>query len=175
MEKKNKNSIQYFAMMFGTYMGIFWILKFPLFPLGLTNSFLLLLFFFLTISVPFLGYHYGKVYRDRVCGGSIRFVHAWLFLFLVYLFAAILTSVGHYIYFRYIDNGYIINFYSKAIEGMKNNPMFPKEYYSQAKDLISIYSGLTPIKIALQFISQNVFYGNILALITALFVMKRPK
>lgn len=47
-------------MHFGTYMGAYWILKFILFPLGLTIPFLLFLFFGLTLGVPFMGYYYAR-------------------------------------------------------------------------------------------------------------------
>ena len=63
-------------MHFGTYMGIYWILKFILFPLGFHIPFLSLLFVILTLAVPFIGYHYVKMYRDKICGGSIQFSHA---------------------------------------------------------------------------------------------------
>lgn len=173
--KNIKNALQYFSMHFGTYMGIFWILKFPLFPLGLHYPPLILLFFILTMAVPFVGYYFARIYRDRVCGGTINFLNAWIFLVLLYVFASILTAIGHYIYFRYFDNGYIINSYSSIIDSMKNNPMFPKGYMDQAKQVIEDFGSLSPIKIALQLISQNVFYCNLLALVTALFVVKRPK
>lgn len=73
-------------MHFGTYMGVYWILKFILFPLGLSIPFLLFLFFGLTLGVPFMGYYYARTYRDKVCGGSIRFLQAWVFIvFYVYV------------------------------------------------------------------------------------------
>ena len=96
-------------MIFGTYMGLFWILKFILVPLGLTSPFLLLLFICLTICVPFMGYYYTKLYRNRVCDGSITFFHAWLFNVFMYVCASLLTSAAHYVYFAFIDQGYILN------------------------------------------------------------------
>ena len=74
MGEKRYNMQQY-AMIFGTYMGVFWILKFTLVPLGMTSPFLLLLFICLTLCVPFMGYYYTKIYRDKVCGGTIGFLH----------------------------------------------------------------------------------------------------
>jgi len=38
---ENKGYLQRYAMLFGTYLGGFWILKFILFPLGLTTPFLI--------------------------------------------------------------------------------------------------------------------------------------
>lgn len=80
-------------MHFGTYMGIYWILKFILFPLGFHIPFLSLLFVILTLAVPFIGYHYVKMYRDKICGGSIQFSHAVLFTIFMYMFASLLVAV----------------------------------------------------------------------------------
>lgn len=74
-------------MHFGTYMGIYWILKFILFPLGFHIPFLSLLFVILTLSVPFIGYHYAKMYRDKICGGvSIFACHALHYIYVYVCF-----------------------------------------------------------------------------------------
>ena len=108
---ENRSYLQKYAMHFGTYMGIYWILKFILFPLGFHIPFLSLLFVILTLSVPFIGYHYAKMYRDKICGGSIQFSHAMLFTIFMYMFASLLVAVAHYAYFQFIDHGFIINSY----------------------------------------------------------------
>ena len=51
---ENRGYMQRYAMLFGTYMGGFWILKFILFPVGLSVPFLLFLFMGLTLCVPCL-------------------------------------------------------------------------------------------------------------------------
>lgn len=94
---ENRNYLQKYAMHFGTYMGAYWILKFILFPLGFTIPFLSLLFMGLTIGVPFIGYHYVKMYRNKICGGAISFAHACLFTLFMYMFASLLVAVAHYI------------------------------------------------------------------------------
>ncbi len=175
MEFNNYNSLQYNAMLAGTYLGIFFILKFPFLPLGLGNPFFYLLFVVMTFAVPFLMYYYGRMFREKCCGGHIRFFTAWLFLLLTFVFASLLVAVAHYIYFRYVDGGYILGKVSEAMNAMKGNPVFPKEYNVQMSAMLNEMSSLSPIKIVFQLISQNVIYGNILSLIVALFVMKRPK
>jgi hypothetical protein len=175
MEARNRNNIQYYAMLFGTYLGIFWILKFPFFPLGIRYPFLIIVFVGLTLAVPFLAYYYARQFRDKICGGTISFVNSWILLLLMYVFASLLTAIAHFIYFRFIDGEFLMDTYADMLKSIKNNPMLPKNYYIEAKAMISQLQSLTPIKITLQLISQNVFYGNILALITAPFVMKRIK
>lgn len=90
---ENRGYMQRYAMLFGTYMGGFWILKFILFPVGLSVPFLLFLFMGLTLCVPFMGYYYARMYRNQVCGGGISFLHAWVFTVFMYMFAALLSPI----------------------------------------------------------------------------------
>jgi hypothetical protein len=174
--KENRSYLQRYAMLFGTYMGSFWILKFIIFPIGLTVPFLLLMFAGLTLAVPFVGYYYAKTYRNQACGGYISFFHAWMFSLFMYLFAALLTAVAHFIYFRYIDQGYILSTYSNILNNLP--PETAKEmgdYIALLKDSLNVVRGMSPIEITMQLVSQNVFYGSLIAIPTALFVMKKEK
>lgn len=173
---ESRSYLQKYAMHFGTYMGAYWILKFILFPLGLTIPFLLFLFFGLTLGVPFMGYYYARTYRNKVCGGTIRFLQAWVFIVFMYMFAALLTAVAHYIYFRFIDHGFIIDTYLNMLNGVTKSDVPGMEgYISQLREALGTVNTLTPIDITMQLMSQNVFYGSILAVPTALFVMRKPK
>lgn len=163
-------------MHFGTYMGIYWILKFILFPLGLSIPFLLFLFIGLTLGVPFMGFYYVRTFRNKICGGSIRFGQAWIFTISMYMFAALLTAVAHFIYFRFIDHGFILQTYMAMLENLdKANMPGTNAYIEQLRDVMDTVGSLTPIDITMQLLSQNVFYGILLAIPTALFVMKKPK
>ena len=140
---ENRSYLQKYAMHFGTYMGIYWILKFILFPLGFHIPFLSLLFVILTLAVPFIGYHYVKMYRDKICGGSIQFSHAVLFTIFMYMFASLLVAVAHYAYFQFIDHGFIINSYiqlwdelmtrfdGKSRDNKRNDRYCPFTYFHQ--------------------------------------------
>lgn len=171
----NKGYLQRYAMLFGTYLGGFWILKFILFPLGLNVPFLFFLFAGLTLCVPFMAYYYVRLYRNHVCGGTISFLHAWIFTVFMYMFAALLTAAAHYIYFRYIDQGFVLNTYEGMLNGLEREALPGMDIYiEQLKSSLSVIRTLTPIEITMQLMSQNVFYGSLFAIPTALFVMKRP-
>lgn len=166
--------MQRYAMLFGTYLGGFWILKFILFPLGLTIPFLLFLFMGLTLCVPFMGYHYARMYRNHVCGGSIGFLHAWVFTVFMYMFAALLAAVAHYIYFQFIDHGYVISAYEAQLNTLaQSNIPGIEAYIDTYRDALEIARLSTPIDITMQLVSWNVFCGSLLAFPTALFVMRR--
>lgn len=168
--------MQRYAMLFGTYMGIFWILKFIMFPLGLSFPFLLFLFVGLTLCVPFMGYYYTKIYRNQACEGHIGFMHAWLFTIFMYIFASLLTAVAHYVYFRFIDNGFILDTLERIwTEAEANNVPGVSAYIAQMKETLSIVRTLNAVDITMQLMSQNVFYCSILAIPTALFVMRKKR
>ena len=174
---ESRNSLHKYAMQFGTYMGLFWIFKFILFPAGLRIPFLQLLFLVLTIAVPFLGYYYARMFRNKVCGGSISFFQAWVFTVFMYMFAALLTAVAHYVYFQFIDHGFIVNYYLNLFEELKNmnNIGSMGDTFKQMEEAFMALGNLTPIELTMQLISQNVLYGSFLAIPTALFVMKKKK
>lgn len=176
MTQNQPISLQQTAMYFGTLMGIFWIIKFTFLPLGFTIPLLQLLFVLLTFFVPILGYLYARKFRNRYCGGSITFSRAFAFTVLMYLFAALLAAVAHYIYFRYIDNGFLIDSYIGQLEAMKPTATEElKESIDQFIEGFSLISSLSPIQLTFQLISQNFLYGTLLALPTALLVMRRKR
>lgn len=171
---ENRSFMNKYAMQYGSYMGIFWIVKFAFFPLGLTIPFLEFFFLILTILVPFVGYYLTRIYRDKVCGGGISFGHAWVFTAFMYMFAALLTSVGHYLYFRFIDNGFVASVYLEMIKQLeKSQSAGLGDSLKQIEETIKILGNLRPIEIIMQLLSQNVIYGAFIALPIAFFVKKK--
>lgn len=164
------------AMVYGTSMGLFWILKFMLVPFIFSVPFTSLCFLGLTVAVPFVGYFFARQYRDRYCpDGRVGFMQAWVFCMLMYAFAALLASVAHYIFFQYVDGGSMIATYRELLDELQRTAPELDEMvkqYHQAADLIA---SMTPIDLTIQLILNNIFYGMLLALPTALFVsLKRP-
>lgn len=168
---ENRNYLQKYAMHFGTYMGVYWILKFILFPLAMHIPFLSILFIILTLAVPFIGYYYAKMYRNKICGGSIEFSHAVLFTMFMYMFASLLLAVAYYIYFQFIDHGATINAIIKELRKfIKLN-----ENEEVINGMIDSLKSWSPINITMQQLSLNVIWGSILAIPTGLLVMKKAK
>ncbi len=153
-----------------------WAFKFMLFPLGLRIPFLQLLFIVLTIGVPFLGYIFAKKFRERHCDGSITFSRAFLFTTFMYMFASLFVAVVHYIYFRYIDGGFVFEAYRSILNQFKETAGAElTTSLNQFEEAIDLLSGLTPLEMTFQLISQNMFYGMLMAIPTALIVMRKKK
>ena len=176
--KDKKPTLQESAMQYGTVMGIFWTLKFVLFPMGMENPLLLTFFFFLTLAVPAVGYVLVRRYRDNECGGSINFSRAFMFTVFMYLFATLFATIAHYIYFRYMDNGYIVESYQNMLAGIESMAATTEEMRTsieQLKEALNMVGNLSPIEISMQLISQDIFYCTLIAIPTALIVKRKPQ
>ena len=173
---EKKRNFQEDAMRYGTLMGIFWTLKFVFFPLGMQTPLFLMAFFLLTLIVPVVGFFFARQYRDRECGGVINFSRAFLFTSFMYLFATLFATIAHYIYFQYMDHGLIVNTYQGMLDQMgavaTSDMKASLDQFQQALDIIA---SLSPVEICIQLITQNVFYCTLIALPTALLVMRKPK
>ena len=163
-------------MRYGTLMGIFWTLKFVLFPMGMQSPLLLMAFFLLTLIVPVAGFFLVRQYRDRECGGVLSFSRAFLFTSFMYLFAALFATIAHYVYFRYIDGGLIVNTYQDMLTQMEAIATADmKASLDQFQQALDIIAALSPLEISIQLITQNVFYCTLIALPTALLVKRNPQ
>jgi hypothetical protein len=92
------------------------------------------------------------------------------------MFASLLVAVIHYLYFRYMDNGLIVNTYQGMIDQMTAiSTEEMKVSLDQFRTALDVISSLTPLEITMQLLTQNVFYCTILAIPTALLVMRNKK
>ncbi|MCR4765066.1 MAG: DUF4199 domain-containing protein [Bacteroidaceae bacterium] len=173
---ENRNNLQRASMLAGTIMGVFWIIKFIFFPLGMSTPVFMMVFGLLTMFVPFLGYRMAQSYRNKFANhnGSIGFIHAFTFCLFMYMYASLLTSVGHLIYFQFIDNGFILEKLQDMFDTVKESSLPGMDTYIQQYQLaIDTYAIMSPVDITLQLVSQNMFYGLLMALPTALIVKKK--
>lgn len=163
-------------MLMGSYMGGFLIVKFAFFPLGLSYPFLSLLFVAMTLCVPFMGYAYVRMYRDKVCGGSIGALHAWAMHVQLYFYAALLAALPHYIYFRYIDRGWIAGNYQTQWEQMQQaGGSEVQAYVSVMEETLQTLQTLTPLDWTINLLSSDIMAGVLLGLPVALMVRRERK
>ena len=75
-----------------------------------------------------------------------------------------------------MDNGQIVNTYQDMLTQMgtvaTSDMKASLDQFQQALDIIA---SLSPLEISIQLITQNVFYCTLIALPTALLVMRKPK
>ena len=130
-------------------------------------SYLVVIYWGMSLVVPYLAYLLTKRYREDL-GGVISFSQAWRFGVLIYLFAAMLVSIMHYVFYRFVAPP---DFLSSAVE---QTIVSLKQMQVDSKVISSIESmNFSPIHMALQGILNNIFYGIILSLPVAALVCRR--
>lgn len=155
------------AMSYGFSLGIFWIVKYIFYMFSMRFSYLVVIYWGMSLVVPYWAYLLTKRYREDL-GGVISFSQAWRFGVLIYLFAAMLVSVMHYVFYRFVAPP---DFLSSAVE---QTIASLKQMQVDSKVISSIESmNFSPIHMALQGILNNIFYGIILSLPVAALVCWR--
>lgn len=155
------------AMFYGFSLGIFWIVKYIFYMFSMRFSYLVVIYWGMSLVVPYLAYLLTKRYREDL-GGIISFSQAWRFGVLIYLFAAMLVSIMHYVFYRFVAPP---DFLSSAVE---QTIASLKQMQVDSKVISSIESmNFSPIHMALQGILNNIFYGIILSLPVAALVCRR--
>lgn len=170
------------AMNFGAVVGLYYIVKFILFPLSLRSTMAGLLFLGLTVVVPLLIFQLVKRYRNQYCGGQIGFVQAFSFSLLIMNFGALLSAAAHYIYFAYVDGGAMLSAVMESVETLKNVNLAALEgtsneaitQYNQYVELMQQtvlqLQAMKPIDVTIGMLSNNVSWSVVISLPIALLV-----
>lgn len=177
-EQRQPASLMHYAMNYGTTLGVYYVLKFILFPLSLTNGVAGLLFLALTVLVPVVAYRLARHFRDHVTRGFISGTLAWSFILQMFLFASLLTAVAHYIYFAYLDHGAVAESFATAAETYKTmvQEMGMGDATSQLEAIAQTTEMLTKMtagEMTLNMFSNNLFWGCLLTIPLALIVRRK--
>lgn len=156
--EENKNLLLKGAMTYGLAMGIYWVVKYIFFIFSVSVPSLSLVYWLLTLAVPFIAYYMTKRNRHDI-GGRISFFHAWRFGTMLYFFAALIVSLEYFVFYQFIAPP---DFVANAI-GQLTTALKDSQVNSDMLDSLSNIR-ISPIHMAIQGIFNNVFYGIILSI-----------
>ncbi len=164
---ENKSVLVKGAMMFGLALGIYWIFKYIFFIWGFSLPVMSSVYWGFTCLVPFIAYRMTIQYK-RMADGQISFFHAWQFGVLLYTFAALVVSLMHYIFYRYLaPPDFLANAFNQTIEMLKQSKVDPK----MLDEIGEMH--ITPIQMVIQGIFSNIFYGVVFSLPVAIFAYRK--
>ncbi|MDR1357336.1 MAG: DUF4199 domain-containing protein [Tannerellaceae bacterium] len=154
---ENRGLLLRSAMFHGLFLGVFWVVKYLFFVWGVTNPSVNIVYWALTPLTIVFAYVFTNVYR-LMAGKRISFFQAWQYGVLLYFFAALIVSLLHYVFYAYLaPAGYLDNVADMAMS-------IVRELTPQAEDAMLKMPYLTPIRMAIQGIFTNVFYGILFSL-----------
>lgn len=169
--------VQDFSRFDGAIIALFWIVSFACFVGNFYNPIFGLLSFAIgAASLVFAALRLKK-FRDEVLDGKMSFVRGYGYSAMTYLYASLLFAGAQFVYFQFIDHGYLMNQYStiaqtkEFIEMMQVYGIKPEDLKIGMENL----AALRPIEIALQFFSMNVIMGTFVSIPVAILMRRNPK
>ena len=104
-----------FARIDGAMLAVVWIGSFACYVAGMATPFYGMVAMVLMLSTPFfVGIRLGK-FRDVGLGGLISMRRGWAYSVYVFFYAAVLLALAQYVYFAYIDQGYLMMAFTQAL------------------------------------------------------------
>lgn len=164
-----------FARIDGGKLGLFWIASFALFVLNFNYPLCGMLWMLTMIATPFLIGIMTRRHAVNQLNGKISYRRAYAYSFLTTFYAGLILAIAQWLYFQFMDNGFVINHYVSII-GSKdvNNALTSMGYkMDDINEMVEMLKSLRPIDISLQILWSNIVAGLILSLTTALYASSR--
>lgn len=172
------------AMNMGTVLGLYYVAKFCLFPLGMRSGLAGMLFIVLTLLVPVVAH--GLTKRYRLMSPSAGFTgvgQAWRFVMMMFVYASLLVAVAHYVYFAFIDHGALMAAYDESLaqfgamaaEVAAGDAAAVQAQIEMMRETMNRVAGMSPIEMTMELLVNNVFWGCVLGLPIAVLNGRRVK
>ena len=154
-----------FARQDGALLSLLWIGSFACYILGTATPMLGTVALILIVASPFFAANRLRHFRDGAREGVISFMRGYAYTALTFFYAALLLAAAIYIYFAFIDNGYLlstINQFLGTKEGKQLIELYGMKDQLQAN--LNALAELRPIDYAVNMLSVNITIGLILGL-----------
>ena len=164
-----------FARQDGALLALLWVAAFILYIIGVQNQILGLAAILLVVYTPiFVGERLGK-FRDYGREGIISFRRGYAYSILVFFYGGVLFAIAQYLYFAFIDNGYLLSQFSKMVTSEEAQQML-KQYgmTEMMNESLKEMANIRPIDYALNMLTINITLGFVLGVPISL-IMQRTK
>lgn len=164
-----------FARQDGAMLALLWAVAFILYIYGVSSQMLGLAALMLMFYTPiFVGERLGK-FRDYGRAGLISFRRGYAYTIFVFFYAGVLFAIAQYLYFAFMDNGFLLNQFSRMVSTEEARQML--EQYGMTKmvdESLQEMANIRPIDYALNMLTVNISLGFILGVPISL-IMQRSK
>lgn len=165
-----------FARIDGTYLGILWTMSFACYVIGMTHPLVGFIGTLIAVTSPFFAAKKLWKFRDEVREGTISFLRSMAYYMLMFFYGSILFALAQYVYFEFMDNGFIVREYI-SLMSTDEAKMMLKAYGLTAKqvtDSLNEMANTPSIMLALNIMTLNISIGIIMSLPVAA-MTKRKK
>ena len=154
-----------FARIDGARLALLWVASFTCYIVGIANPLYGMVAVVLMIATPFLVSRRLMKFRDESLGGAISFGRGWGYSVYVFFYASILLALAQYVYFAYIDQGYLLSSFTEALSSSEAKQMV-EQYGAQQmiQESMEELGQMRPIDYVLNILTVNIFIGAVLGL-----------
>lgn len=154
-----------FARIDGALLSVMWTISFALYVIGMANPMMMMGGFIIAVSSPVFAAMRVRKFRDNAREGVISFGRAYTYTVLTFFYAALLFAVVQFVYFRFVDGGYML---SQVMDLMSQEPNKQViEAYGMTDTMnesIKLMAETRPIDYAVNYLSINMMLGMVLGL-----------
>ena len=159
-----------FARIDGALLFLLWTSIFMLYIKGLENPVLGMLSLGLLIISPFYVGKRLRKFRDSAREGIISFARGYAYIILTFFYSGLLFAVVMYIYFTYLDHGFLMAKFTEIANAPESIQMGMKDMMQQS---INELSSMRPIDISLNMLTIVILAGFMLGMPIAALLQRK--
>ena len=163
-----------FARVDGALLALLWTASFACYVVGMKNPLYGMVALLLIVATPFYVARRLRRFRDKDLQGVISLMRGWAFVILVFFYASILLALVQYVYFAFMDHGYLLSSLQDTLSSPEARQAV--EQYGVTESLnetIQMMGEMRPIDYALNVLTVNITVGIILGLPVAALMRRR--
>ncbi len=163
-----------FARLDGALLALVWIGAFACYVIGMTRPSLTLIALLTVASTPFFVASRLRHFRDYGRQGVLSFGLGYVYSVLAYFYGGLLMTAATYVYFAFIDKGYLIGQFTAMLQSPESQQAL--QLYGlggEMKESLRILGELRPIDFALNILSTIILSGFFWGLPIALFMRRK--
>ena len=165
MTPQEYNQRKAFARQDGALLSLLWIGALFCYIQGLTSPLMGMVALLLIIISPFFAASRLRHFRDFAREGIISFGRGYAFTVLTFFYAGLLLAVAIYIYFAFIDGGYLLNKFNEMLHSKENLEALQLSHMKeQMEEGLRQLSAMRPIDYALNMLTINITTGFFLGI-----------
>lgn len=162
-----------FARIDGALLALVWTLSFVCYLVGMDRPVYGMVALMLILLTPFFAASRLRRFRDGAREGIISIKRGWAYAVLMFFYGGILLALAQYVYFAFIDHGYMFLQLSRILDSPEGKQMVEQYGMQQtATESLGILRELKPIDFALNMLSLAIIGGIVIGLPIAVMVRK---
>ena len=154
-----------FARVDGALLAVLWVVSFACYVAGIANPLYGIVAIVLMVATPFFVCRRLGKFRDEGRSGVISMKRGWAYSVYVFFYAAILLALAQYVYFAYIDQGYLLMTLTKIVSSPEAKLALEQYGLQQTMtENLDAMAKMRPIDYAVNVLTVNILIGIVLGL-----------